>query len=314
MSDARPSTYPPASAAGSARLQGRVCVVTGASRGIGKATATALARRGATVVMLCRDAERGAAAVKEVQRLASASEGGAALVTCDLASFAAIRAAAAEIASRWPRLHVLVNNAAVNVSRRIASADGIEMTLAVNHLAPFLLTELLLPSLRAAAPARVVNVTSELERWGRIDFADLQGTRRYNGTRAYLQSKLANVLFTYELAGRLARTGVTASCVYPGLVATDLLRDRWWWRARWLRPLWGRLFLSPDNAAEAVVHAVLSPDSANDLEGCFAKRGYSVRTSRRSYDRAARERLWNESARLVGSDASSSGRPRALTT
>src|SRR5206468_8721958 len=139
--------------------------------------------------------------------------------------------------------------------RRTLSADGIESTLAVNHLAPFLLTQLLLPNLRAGSLGRVVTVSSSLARWGRIDFGDLQSERHYNGTRAYLQSKLANIMFTASLGERLAGSGVTAVCVYPGLVATDLLRERWWWRARWLRPLWRSIFLTPNEAGRAVVGA-----------------------------------------------------------
>ena len=192
-----------------------------------------------------------------------------------------------------------MNNAGISLGRRIESADGIEMTLAVNHLAPFLLTQSLLPALRAGAPSRVVNVSSELERWGRIDFGDLQGERRYNGTRAYLQSKLANVLFTYALAERLAGTGVTANCVYPGLAATDLLRDRWWWRAPWLRPLWRVLFLTPDEGAQAAVWAATAPEISDVSGACFARSRRRIRTSRRSRDAALAAQLWAWSTRLT---------------
>ena len=278
-------------------MRGRVCIVTGAARGIGRATAAELAQRGATVVMLCRDAESGRRAVADVQR--RAPNGEVALVACDLASGDAIRAAAVEIAGRWPRVHVLINNAGVSIARRQVSADGVEKTFAVNHLAPFLLTHLLLPQLRAAAPSRIVNVTSELERWGRIDFDDLQGERRYNGTRAYLQSKLANVLFTYALAERLDGTGVAVSCVYPGLAATDLLRDRWWWRARWLARLWQRVFLTPEEAGATVAHAAAGSDRAHGSGMCVTRGGACVRTSRRSYDTALGRRLWEVSAALT---------------
>jgi len=276
-------------------MRGRVCVVTGAARGIGRAAAVELARRGATVIMLCRDAASGVRAVADVQR--TAPQGEVAVVACDLASFDAIRAAAADIARRWPEVHVLINNAGVSIARRQVSADGLEMTFAVNHLAPFLLTHLLLPQLRAAAPSRVLNVTSELERWGRIDFDNLQGERRYNGTRAYLQSKLANVLFTYALAERLAATGVAVSCIYPGLVATDLLRDRWWWRARWLAPLWQRVFLTPEEAGATVAHAASGSERTSGV--CVTRSGACVRTSRRSYDTALGRRLWEVSAALT---------------
>ncbi|HKN68361.1 MAG TPA: SDR family NAD(P)-dependent oxidoreductase [Gemmatimonadaceae bacterium] len=267
MNDRRPSTY--------------VCVVTGASRGIGKSTAAALAARGATVVTLGRDPSRNT-------------------VECDLASFASIRRAAADITARWPRIHLLVNNAGVQHRRRCISADGIEATLAVNHLAPFLLTRLLLPSLEAAAPARVVTVSSSLARWGRIDFDDLQQTRRYNGTRAYLQSKLANGMFTMSLAERLTTRGVAAVCVYPGLVVTDLLRERWWWRAAWLRPLWRALFLHPDDAAQAVIGAATAPLPASGC--CVTLGGRTVTVPRPARDPGRRLRLWDATVRLTGVD------------
>lgn len=262
-----------------------VCVVTGASRGIGRATASELARHGATVVTVGRDPA-------------------GSTITCDLASQTSIRAAAAEISARWPRIALLVNNAGVQHLHRTLSVDGIEATLAVNHLAPFLLTHLLLPNLRSGAPARIVTVSSSLARWGRIDFDDLQGRRRYNGTRAYLQSKLANIMFTASLAERLTASGVSAVCVYPGLVATDLMRERWWWRARWLRPLWRALFLHPDSAADTVVAAALAEAPAGKAGvQCFASGGRLTSAPRQAGDTGARRRLWEESARLVGLDA-----------
>jgi NAD(P)-dependent dehydrogenase (short-subunit alcohol dehydrogenase family) len=253
-----------------------VCVVTGASRGIGRATTEALAQRGATVVTLGRDARSS--------------------IVCDLASIASIRDAATAIAARWPRLHLLVNNAGVNHASRQLSADGIERTLAVNHLAPFLLTHLLLPNLRAAGGARVLTVSSSLARWGGIHFDDLQLAHRYEGTRAYLQSKLANIMFTLSLAERMAGSGVTAACVYPGLVATDLLRERWWWRARWLRPLWRAIFLAPNDAARAVTAAALARESA-----CYTDRGRTVAPPHRARNAEDRRRLWDMSAELLAS-------------
>ena len=266
MNDRRPSTY--------------VCVVTGASRGIGKSTAAALAARGATVVTLGRDPSRNT-------------------VACDLGSFASIRAAAAHVTARWPRVDLLVNNAGVQHRHRGLSADGIEATLAVNHLAPFLLTRLLLPNLEAGAAARVVTVSSSLARWGRIDFDDLQQSHRYNGTRAYLQSKLANIMFTVSLAERLTKRGIEAVCVYPGLVATDLLRERWWWRAAWLRPLWRTLFLHPDDAAQAVVAAATAMPAAGC---CFTLGGRTVPVPRPARDVDQRRRLWSATVGLAGVD------------
>jgi NAD(P)-dependent dehydrogenase (short-subunit alcohol dehydrogenase family) len=259
-----------------------VCVVTGASRGIGQAVAAELRRRGATVVTLGRDTSS--------------------TMVCDLSSFSSIRDAAARISARYPRIQLLINNAGVQHLHRTLSADGIEATLAVNHLAPFLLTHLLLPALRAGVPARVVTVSSSLARWGRIAFDDLQDERHYNGTRAYLRSKLANIMFTVSLAERLEGSGVSAVCVYPGLVVTDLLRERWWWRARWLRSLWRMLFLSPDAAALRVIDAANADVPAAGAPYCFTLGGRPVPAPRRARDAAARQQLWTLSARLVGVD------------
>jgi NAD(P)-dependent dehydrogenase (short-subunit alcohol dehydrogenase family) len=258
-----------------------VCVITGASRGIGRATAAALVTRGATIVTLGRDPERST-------------------IVCDLASFASIRRAASEVAARWPHIDLLVNNAGVHHAGRVMSVDRIERTLAVNHLAPLLLTELLLPKLEGAPKSRVLTVSSSLAQWGRIHFDDLQLTRRYGGTRAYLQSKLANIMFTLTLAERLRGSSVTAACVYPGLVATDLLNEHWWWRAPWLRPLWRGIFLSPNDAGQSVARAsAIELDSSGGT--CFSATGRRVAPPRQARDAAARRRLWDMSVALVSS-------------
>ena len=280
-------------------MRGRVCLVTGANRGLGKATSLGLARMGATVVLLGRDARRLAVADAEVRR--GSGNDDVSQVVVDLDSFVSVREAAGEIARRFDSIHVLVNNAGVNLARRLVNPDGIETTFAVNHLGPFLLTNLLLPHLRRGAPSRVVNVTSWFERFGHIDFDDLRGTRRpYRALRAYYQSKLANVLFTYELAERLAGSGVAANCVDPGLAATDLLRDRAWWRPAWLKPVWRAVLLSPERAAQAVIHVTSAPELSGVTGRCFGARGLEKRTSRRSHDVAARRQLWEKSAELSG--------------
>jgi NAD(P)-dependent dehydrogenase (short-subunit alcohol dehydrogenase family) len=259
-----------------------VCIVTGASRGIGRATAAELTRRGATVVALGRDPDS--------------------TIRCDLASLSSIRDAAAQISARYPRIQLLINNAGVQHLHRTLSVDGIEETFAVNHLAPFLLTQLLLPTLRAGSPARVVTVSSSLARWGRIDFADLQSEHHYDGTRAYLQSKLANIMFTASLAERLEGSAVSAVCVYPGLVVTDLMRERWWWRARWLRPLWHALLLSPNDAGSRVVTAATTALPDTNEPFCFTLGGRLAPAPSQASDADARQRLWTLSAQLVGVD------------
>ena len=282
-------------------MRGRVCLVTGASRGLGKETALGLARLGATVLLLARDEGLGSAAAEEIATRSGNAD--VAVVIADLASFASIRAIAADLRARYTALHVLVHNAGVNLARRKLSADGIELTLAVNHLAPFLLTHELLPLLRRGGEqsgARVVTVASMFERFGRFDFDDPQGERRWIGPLAYSQSKLANVLFTFELAERLAGTGITANCVDPGLVATDLMREHVLFRPRWLKAVWGRVLSTPERGARAAVYAASAPELASVTGRCFDRRGRETRTSRRSRTPAMRQRVWELSERLTG--------------
>src|SRR5215212_3378073 len=206
----------------------KICLITGATSGIGKATAIGLADMGARVVMVGRDRGRGEAALAEIkERSANASVD---LLLADLSSQEEVRWLADEFKEAHPRLDVLINNAGVIRSKRVASADGIEMTFAVNHLAHFLLTNLLLELLKATAPSRIVNVSSGEQRNGTIDFDDLQGEKGYKTAKAYGQSKLANILFTYELARRLEGTGVSTNCLHPGAgVRTNLGSERSVW-------------------------------------------------------------------------------------
>ena len=279
-------------------MQGRVCLVTGANRGLGKETALGLARQGANVVLLGRDEARLVRASDDIKEASGNHD--VSHVVVDVGSLNSVRTAADAIARRFSVIHVLVNNAGVTLKRRIISPDGYEMTLAVNHLGPFLLTNLLLPLLRAGAPSRIVNVTSVFERFGRIDFEDIHAERKhYSGLSAYYQSKLANVLFTYELADRLMGTGVTVSCVDPGLSATDLLRDRVWWSPRWLQPLWRAVLPSPGQAARAAIYAASAPKLEEITGECLKSVGERQTTSRRSRDVVARKKLWDLSVRLT---------------
>jgi NAD(P)-dependent dehydrogenase (short-subunit alcohol dehydrogenase family) len=169
----------------------------------------------------------------------------------------------------------------------------------VNYLGPFVLTKLLVPMLQRGAPSRVVNVTSWFERFGRLDVANLALRRRYNGDRAYMQSKLAILLFTKTLATRLAGLGITANCVDPGLVATDLLRARWWWRTRALAPLWRAIFLTPEEGAQAAVFAACSPTLEGVSGVCVDRRGRIMTTSSLSRNEALGEALWEATEAMV---------------
>ena len=202
-------------------MSGKTCVVTGANSGIGKETALGLVRMGAHVVLVCRNAEKGRAALEDIRRESGSSQ--LDLLIAEMSSQASVRALAEQIRHKCPRLDVLINNAGAVVGKRILSADGIEMTIAANHLGPFLLTLLLLDLLKACAPSRIVNVSSEAQSRARIDVSDLQFERRkYNMMAAYGQSKLMMNACTFELARRLEQTGVTANCLHPGVVATNI--------------------------------------------------------------------------------------------
>jgi NAD(P)-dependent dehydrogenase (short-subunit alcohol dehydrogenase family) len=273
----------------------RTCIVTGASSGIGRETALALARTGARLGLVCRDPARGEAA-----RTAIASESGNAdvrLFLADLAVQAEVRRVARELADAYPTIHVLVNNAGVVNLRYAETPDGIEMTFAVNHLAYFLLTQLLLGRLRASAPARIVNVASDAHKIGRLDLDDLGHRKRYRAMRVYGTSKLANILFTYELARRLAGTGVTVNCVHPGAVATRLGHNNGRIAAALARAL-GVFFRTPADGAATSIWAATAPELEAVTGRYFANRR-EARSSRASYDDGLARRLWDASERLT---------------
>jgi NAD(P)-dependent dehydrogenase (short-subunit alcohol dehydrogenase family) len=278
-------------------MAGRTCLVTGATSGIGKATATALARMGAEVVLAARDPAKGQATVEEIQAATGNPRVG--LLLADLASQASVRQAAEEYRRDHDRLHVLVNNAVGYWATRHVTVDGLELTFALNHLAYFLLTNLLLNLLVAGAPARVVNVTSSAQAFGGLHLDDLQFQRRYRGQAAYNQSKLANVLFTYELARRLEGTGVTVNCAAPGVTRTNFGREDSGPVMRLLTPL-GRPFMrSPEQGADTPLWLASSPEVEGVTGGYYASRR-ARRSSRRSYDPELARRLWRVSEELTG--------------
>ncbi len=276
-------------------MHGKVCLVTGANSGIGKSTALALSRMGANVVMVCRSRDRGEAARAYITT--QSGNESVDLLIADLSSQRATRQAAEEFRRRYERLDVLVNNAGAILGARQATEDGLEATFALNHLSYFLLTNLLLDVLKASAPSRIVNVSSTAHEGATIDFDDLQGERRYDGRRAYGLSKLANVLFTHELARRLEGTGVTTNCLHPGVVATNIAKEAvLWLRLAWtlLRPV----LLSPDQGAETVIYLASSPE----LEGVTGKyfiKKTQVTSSPESHNRDVARRLWQVSTELT---------------
>jgi len=283
-------------------VRGRLCVVTGATRGIGRATAIRLASLGADVVIVGRDERRLDAVRTDVQRTTNNNR--VFPVRSDFASLASVREAAKTITDRWPAVHVLINNAGVNSAHRARSADGYELTFAVNHLAPFLLTALLLPTLRLTrgSRSRVINLTSVFAHMGRVEIDDLMfERRRYNATTAYTQSKLANIMFTLELAERLEGSGITVNCVSPALVATDLMREHWWFASSWLHPVWKKLLPTPEDAAERIVRVATADALAGVTGQCFGRSLRPIAVPRRAQDAETRAALWDMSVELTNS-------------
>ncbi len=273
----------------------KVCLITGATSGIGKATAMGLATLGASVVMVGRDRGKGEVVMAEIKEKSGNTS--VDLMLADLSSQEEIRRLADEFKEAYPQLDVLINNAGVFRSKRITTADGLETTFAVNHLAYFLLTKLLLDVLKASAPSRIVNVSSGEHSNATIDFDDLQGEKGYKGPKAYSQSKLATVLFTYELARRLEGTGVTANCLHPGVVGTNFgsgVSGVSGFMVRALRPL----MISPEKGAETSIYLASSPE-VEGLSGRYFVKKAEARSSHVSYDERLARRLWEVSAELT---------------
>ncbi len=278
-------------------MAGKAVLITGGTGGIGKATATGLAALGARVGITGRDRGRAEAAADDIR----AASGGAVVdvFVADLSAQTEVRRLAGEVLDAYPRLDVLINNAGGTWAHRHVTADGLEHTFALNHLAPFLLTDLLLDRLKASSPARVVTVSSGAQALGRIDFDDLMGARKYSGQRAYNQSKLANVMFTYELSRRLKGTGVTATVLHPGVVRTNFGAEdqstAYAVMTRVVRPFMKSLA----RGAATPVYLASSPEVAGVTGRYFANKK-PKKSNRSSYDVDAAARLWQVSSDLVG--------------
>jgi retinol dehydrogenase-14 len=277
-------------------MAGKTVLVTGGTSGIGRATARGLAATGARLAITGRDRERTEAAAREVR---AAGSGQVDLFVADLSSQSEVRRLADEVLRSLSRLDVLVNNVGGSWNTRHVTADGLEHTFAVNHLAPFLLTNLLLDRLRQSAPARVVTVSSNAHTMGRIDFDDLQGDGSYSGAQAYNQSKLANILFTYELARRLPATSLTANALHPGVVRTSFGAEDPRGVQRLLIPFLRPFMKAPAKGAATSIHLASAPD-LEQVTGCYFANSKPKRSSRASYDEAVAARLWQVSAGLVG--------------
>ncbi|MEU8006135.1 SDR family oxidoreductase [Catellatospora sp. NPDC049111] len=276
-------------------LTGKTVLVTGGTGGIGKATAIGLAALGARVPITGRDRIRAEVAAADIR--AESGNPSVDVFAADLSSHAEVLRLAAEVLDDYPRLDVLVNNVGGFWAHRHVTADGLEHTFALNHLAPFLLTNLLLDRLKADAPARVVTVSSGAQAMGKMAFDDLQGARAYSGQRAYNQSKLANVMFTYELARRLEGTGVTAAVLHPGVVRTDFGAEDSSAMFKLMLPLVRPFMNTPTEGAATSVYLASSPE-VEGVTGRYFTNSKAKTSSKASYDAAAR--LWHLSADLVG--------------
>lgn len=276
-------------------LQGKLCLITGGTNGIGKSTAQELARMGATVVIVGRDAQKTAQVVAEI-RAATGNQNVDSLLA-DLSSQQAIRRLASEFKNKYAQLHVLLNNAGAVFMQRQLSVDGIEMTFALNHLAPFLLTNLLLEPLKASTPARIINVSSGAHTSGKIEFDNLQGERNF-GPKAYDNSKLANLLFTLALARRVAGSGVTVNALHPGFVSTGFGKNNPGFLMKLIRAVVPLIARSAEKGAATSIYLASSPALQN-ISGKYFVDCKVTQPAPQASDSAVAEKLWDISAAMV---------------
>jgi NAD(P)-dependent dehydrogenase (short-subunit alcohol dehydrogenase family) len=272
-------------------MRGKICLITGATSGIGKETALALAKMGATVAFTARNTEKGRTTRDQI--IAASNNEMVDFLECDLSNLSSVYDCCTNFREKYGRLHVLINNAGIWERERKVSKDGIENTFAVNHLAPFLMTNQLLDLMKKSAPSRIISVSSGLH-GGTINFDDVEFKTKFSGMKAYRQSKLADMLFIKELSRRLVGTGVTANCLMPGLVATGLSRNSGASGRAFFR-LFGS---SPEKGAETSVYLASSPEVANVSGQCFRKRKV-VNTSKESNDSELAKRLWDLSEKYT---------------
>jgi NAD(P)-dependent dehydrogenase (short-subunit alcohol dehydrogenase family) len=278
-------------------MQGKTVLLTGASSGIGKASALELARLGATVVMVCRDQTKAEAAVAEIK--AAVPDARLEVLYADLSSMAEVRKLADEFRARHDRLDVLLNNAGAILMERVVTTDGLEKTFATNHLSYFVLTNLLLDLLKKSAPSRIVNVASAAHRGAHLDLDDLQHAKRFRGMQAYSDSKLMNILFTRELARRLEGTGVTVNALHPGVVASQFGQGDNTGLFKWAMKVAKLFMISPEQGARTSVWLASAPEVESTSGGYFA-RCKPAEPTRQAQNMDLAKKLWDASAQLAG--------------
>ncbi len=277
-------------------LKGKICIVTGSNSGIGKVTALEIAKMGATVIMVSRDRNKGEKALEEVRNLSGNKD--VELMLCDFASQKSIRKFAEEFKSKYQKLHILVNNAGLILTEKTITEDGIESTFAINHIGYFLLTELLLDVIRESTPARIVNVSSDAHKTGHIDFDDINFERKkYSSTGAYCNSKLANILFTRELAKRLKGTKITVNCLHPGVISSNFgnnMSGIFGFLIKIAKPF----FTTVEKGAETQIYLATSPQVEDVTGEYFSKKKVAYSTSEANNEQIAK-RLWDISNEMV---------------
>ena len=274
-------------------LKGKTAIITGATSGIGKVTALAIAREGAHLVLPVRNMEKGEALREEI--ISETGNKSIELMSCDLASLDSIRSFAKSFLTKYDQLHLLVNNAGLWESKRKESSDGIEMNFAVNHLAPFLMTNLLLDVIKKSAPARIINVSSTAHKYAKMNFDDLEGEKRWDSMKSYAQSKLSNIFFTRKLARELEGTGVTVNCLHPGVVSTHLFDNM----PGFFRRIFGLFMISPEKGAETSIFLATSPEVEN-ISGAYFKKKKRAKTTMHAEDMKAADILWEVSKEYCG--------------
>ncbi|MFT5144987.1 MAG: NAD(P)-dependent dehydrogenase (short-subunit alcohol dehydrogenase family) [Rhodothermales bacterium] len=279
------------------QIEGSTCVITGANSGIGKAAASEMARHGARVVMVCRSRERGRQALVEVCQDSGSSS--VDLMIADLSVQQEVKDLAARIAAEYPQVDVLVNNAGLFKGKRELTVDGLETTFAVNHMAYFILTLGLMDTLKASAPARIINVASDSHKGNKLDFDDLQAEQKWSGFKAYGRSKLANILFTGELARRLEGSGITANSLHPGVVDTGFWRPGNGAVMTGMGKVGSRFMRTPEDGAKTTLHLATSPDLDGVTGGYYANEK-AARPSTAALDQEAAALLWTRSLELAG--------------
>lgn len=278
-------------------LNGKICLVTGATAGIGKVTAQALATRGMEVILVGRKQEKAENVAEEIK--AGTGNDSVYPLSADFSDLGQVRELAVTVKERYSRLDVLVNNTGAFFNTRKETPYGVEITFLVNHLAPFLLTNLLLETIQNSAPARIVNVSSDAHQYGTMNFDDLGFKRGYSGMKAYSRSKLANVLFTYELARRLGESKVTVNALHPGHVATDIYKTNFSLIGPVLKWIMGLFILTPEQGADNSIYLATSPE-VERVTGKYFVEGESVTSSPTSYDEDVARKLWKISTNITG--------------